>query len=96
MAADEEKGMMIMLAGLMSADDIVDKLEDAITSYKAAKLIGNPADDVKDKLHKIRFTSTLLLTNLITGGTADGTMDLMSKMKLMKEFREKTEGDKKD
>ena len=56
------KGMMIILGKMMSKEQIIQSLEEAIDEYKEAKLLGK---DEKEKYDKVTFHCHMCIINSI-------------------------------
>lgn len=61
--------LLLMLAGAMSRESIIEKLEDAIQEYKVS-----PSDETKNGIAAI---CALFLAHLKTGGTMEGAIKAM-------------------
>jgi hypothetical protein len=74
--------LFILLATASPKEVLFEKIEEAIAEYKEAKLLGK---DLKDAENSIGFACHLMITNLITKGELQGSMEMINKMKEMKQ-----------
>lgn len=75
---------MVILASGMTKDQIVTRIEEAISDYKEAKLIGN-VEDMDVKLHFLAMSCNLLLMNIVTDGDITKALGTIKKMQRMRD-----------
>lgn len=74
--------LLIMLATAMTKELLFEKIEEAIAEYKEAKLLGKNLDEAEKS---IGFACHLMIMNLITKGELSGSLDVINKIKEMKQ-----------
>jgi hypothetical protein len=82
-----EHEMLVMLASLMTKDQIIDKIEESISEYKEATLIGNE-EEINIKAHHLAMSCNLFMMNMVTDGNMEGAMETIKKIMRLRD-REK-------
>lgn len=75
-----------MLASMMTQDQVIDRLEEAIEEYKESRLLGKEKED--RSFGKVVVSCHLLMLNMVTDGDVKNAFKTIEKMKLHDE-REK-------
>jgi hypothetical protein len=82
-----EHELMVLLASAMEKDQIIDRIEQAISNYREAKLLADEKQ-IEIEAHHIALACNLFMMNIVTDGNINGAMDVIKKVKTMRD-REK-------
>ena len=71
---------LVMLSSLMSTNDCINRLEDAISSYREAELLGS--EDLEDRKAELVLSSHLLTLHISNQKKGmDGAFDTIKRLK---------------
>lgn len=76
---------LAMLSSIMSFEDIIAQLEEAINDYKEKRLLNQ---DVKKEKDKISFLALILQMHLKSGGNIKAALDSVDQMEEIRKHHE--------
>ena len=77
--------MLAMLSSIMSFEDIISQLEEAINDYKEKRLLNQDVEKEKDKISILAF---ILQMHLKSGGNIKDALDSIDQMEEIKKHHE--------
>jgi len=79
-----EHELLVLLASTMTKDQIIDRIEEAISEYKQAELIGDEKE-IHIKAHHLAMSCNLFLMNMVTDGDMKKAMGTIQKIHKMRD-----------
>lgn len=79
-----EHELLVLLASTMTKDQIIDRIEEEISNYKEAKLIGDE-QDIELKAHHLAMACNLFIMNMVTDGDVKKAMGTIQKIHKMRD-----------
>lgn len=79
-----EHELLVILASTMTKDQVIERLEQALSEYKEAELIGNE-EEIEAKNHHLLLSCHLFILHTITGGDMSKAMSTIKQMDKMRQ-----------
>lgn len=78
---------MVLLASTMTHEQIMERIEEAISEYRETMLLGKE-EDIDLKKHHLALACSLFMMNVMTNGSMEGAVETIKKIKSNRETNE--------
>jgi esterase/lipase len=75
-----DKELFILFAAMATKNDLIERMENAISNYKEAKLLNKSNDEIQKTIENILVVAHMFIVNHDTNGDIQGAMEFIKKM----------------
>lgn len=77
---DGKNSAIVLMASVLPQEKLIELLEESISEYKEASLLGKSEEDMQEEFTKIGFHCHLILLNLVSHNSVQGAVDTIERM----------------